>query len=32
MSTPTRITHLIDGQPWTGTAERTVARLQPGDR
>jgi malonate-semialdehyde dehydrogenase (acetylating)/methylmalonate-semialdehyde dehydrogenase len=23
MSTPTRITHLIGGQPWTGTAERT---------
>ena len=32
MSTPTRITHLIDGQPWTGTAERTSPGLQPRDR
>ena len=32
MSTPTRITHLIGGQPWTGTAERTQPGLQPGHR
>ena len=29
MSTPTRITHLIDGQPWTGTAERTSPVFNP---
>jgi malonate-semialdehyde dehydrogenase (acetylating)/methylmalonate-semialdehyde dehydrogenase len=23
MTTPTRITHLVDGADWTGTAERT---------
>ncbi|MEO5610663.1 MAG: CoA-acylating methylmalonate-semialdehyde dehydrogenase [Ornithinibacter sp.] len=29
MSTPTRITHLIGGQPWDGTAERTSAVFNP---
>jgi len=29
MSTPTRITHLIDGRPWTGTAERTSPVFNP---
>ncbi|MDN5765893.1 MAG: CoA-acylating methylmalonate-semialdehyde dehydrogenase [Humibacillus sp.] len=29
MSTPTRITHLIGGQPWTGTAERTSPVFNP---
>src|SRR4029079_16598002 len=29
MSTPTRITHLIDGQSWTGTAERTSPVFNP---
>src|SRR6476469_9560241 len=29
MSTPTRITHLIDGQPWTGAAERTSPVFNP---
>src|SRR6476661_7668107 len=29
MSTPTRITHLIDGQPWSGTAERTSPVFNP---
>ena len=30
-SGPTRITHLIAGQPWTGTAEHQPG-LQPGHR
>ncbi|WP_323102403.1 aldehyde dehydrogenase family protein, partial [Intrasporangium sp. YIM S08009] len=29
MSTPTRITHLIDGRPWAGTAERTSPVFNP---
>ncbi len=29
MSTPTRITHLIGGQPWDGTAERTSPVFNP---
>ncbi|HET7399664.1 MAG TPA: CoA-acylating methylmalonate-semialdehyde dehydrogenase [Intrasporangium sp.] len=29
MSTPTRITHLIGGQSWTGTAERTSPVFNP---
>ncbi|NUR15580.1 MAG: aldehyde dehydrogenase family protein, partial [Dermatophilaceae bacterium] len=29
MSTPTRITHLVDGRPWTGTAERTSPVFNP---
>jgi len=29
MSTPTRITHLIGGQSWTGTAERTSPVYNP---
>lgn len=29
MSTPTRITHLVDGQSWTGTAERTSPVYNP---
>ena len=29
MSTPTRITHLIAGKPWTGTAERTSEVFNP---
>jgi malonate-semialdehyde dehydrogenase (acetylating)/methylmalonate-semialdehyde dehydrogenase len=29
MSTPTRITHLIAGQQWTGTAERTSRVFNP---
>jgi malonate-semialdehyde dehydrogenase (acetylating)/methylmalonate-semialdehyde dehydrogenase len=29
MSTPTRITHLIAGKPWSGTAERTSEVFNP---
>jgi malonate-semialdehyde dehydrogenase (acetylating) / methylmalonate-semialdehyde dehydrogenase len=29
MSTPTRITHLLDGRPWTGTSERTSPVFNP---
>ena len=29
MSSATRITHLIAGQPWTGTAERTSQVFNP---
>ena len=29
MTSPTRITHLIDGQSWTGTAERTSPVFNP---
>ncbi len=29
MSTPTRITHLLGGQPWEGTAERTSKVYNP---
>ena len=29
MSTPTRITHLVAGKPWEGTAERTSAVFNP---
>ena len=29
MSTPTRITHLIAGRPWTGSAERTSEVFNP---
>ena len=29
MSTPTRITHLINGAPWEGTAERTSPVYNP---
>ena len=32
MSTATRITHLIAGTPWEGTAERTSDGLQPCHR
>ena len=31
-TTPTRITHLINGAPWEGTAERTSPVLQPRHR
>ena len=29
MSTPTRITHLIAGKPWSGTTERTSEVFNP---
>ena len=29
MSTPTRITHLIGGRPWSGAAERTSPVFNP---